>query len=117
MRSELSGTMLSIWPVNISGRERRPFGRTVLAYGNGIWEDYSYLGGIGGVALGCLTALVVARVRFPRPVLWVLGIGGTAIVNVCLIFSWQMYRGWPDRTGLDMTFLGIGTCMFIAATA
>jgi peptidoglycan/LPS O-acetylase OafA/YrhL len=94
-----------------------PFGRTVLAYGNGIWEDYSYLGGMGGIALGSLTALVVARVRFPRAVLWVLGIGGTAIVSVCLIFSWQMYRGWADRTGLDMTFLGIGTCMFIAATA
>lgn len=34
-----------------------------------------------------------------------------------LVFSWQAYRGWPGRTGLNMTILGVGTCMFIAATA
>lgn len=94
-----------------------PLGRTVWAHGNGIWEEYSYLGGMEGIALGCLTALIVSRVRFSRAVLSVLGTSGAAIVGLCLIFSWQMYRGWPDRTGLDMTMLGIGTCMFIAATA
>lgn len=94
-----------------------PFGRTVWAHGSRIWEEYSYLGGMEGIALGCLTALIVSRVRFSRAVLWVLGLGGAAITSACLIFSWQMYRGWPDATGLDMTILGIGTCMFIAATA
>jgi peptidoglycan/LPS O-acetylase OafA/YrhL len=94
-----------------------PPGRTVFAHGNGIWEEYSYLGGMEGIALGCLTALIVSRVRFSRALLWVLGVSGAAIVSLCLIFSWQMYRGWADRTGLDMTMLGIGTCMFIAATA
>ena len=94
-----------------------PFGRTLMAHGNGIWEEYSYLGGMEGIALGCLTALIVSRVRFSRPVLWLLGLGGATIMSACLFFSWQMYRGWPSRTGLDMTMLGIGTCMFMAATA
>lgn len=91
-----------------------PFGRT---HGNEIWHDYSYLGGMEGIALGCLTALVVSRTRFSRPVLWILGGGGATIVTLSLIFSWQSSKDWLGRTGLHMTILGIGTCMFIAATA
>jgi len=94
-----------------------PFGRTVFAHGNEIWEEYSYLGGMEGIALGCFTALIVSRIRFSRAALWVLGWGGAAIVVCSLVFSWQAYRGWPGRTGLNMTILGVGTCMFIAATA
>jgi peptidoglycan/LPS O-acetylase OafA/YrhL len=94
-----------------------PFGRTVFAHGNEIWEEYSYLGGMEGIALGCFTALIVSRIRFSRAALWVLGWGGAAIVVCSLAFSWQAYRGWPGRTGLNMTILGVGTCMFIAATA
>lgn len=94
-----------------------PFGRTVFAHGNEIWEEYSYLGGMEGIALGCLTALIVSRIRFSRATLWVLGGGGAVIVAGSLVFSWQAYVGWPGRTGLNMTILGVGTCMFIAATA
>ena len=89
-----------------------PFARTVFAHGNEIWEEYSYLGGMEGIALGCLTALMVSRTRFSRAMLWVLGGGGAAIVTCSLVFSWQAYMGWPGRTGLNMTILGIGTCMF-----
>ena len=39
------------------------------------------------------------------------------IVAASLIFSWQAYVGWLGRTGLNMTVLGVATCMFIAATA
>jgi peptidoglycan/LPS O-acetylase OafA/YrhL len=94
-----------------------PFGRTVFAHGNEVRQEYSYLGGMEGIALGCLTALIVSRTRFSRPVLWALGTGGATVVLFSLVFSWQAYRGWPGRTGLNMTILGIGTCMFIAATA
>jgi peptidoglycan/LPS O-acetylase OafA/YrhL len=94
-----------------------PFGRTTFAHGNEIWEEYSYLGGMEGIALGCLTALIVERIKFSRPVLLLLGGAGAATVTLSLIFSWQAYRGWPGRTGLNMTILGLGTCMFIATTA
>src|ERR1700722_18633843 len=56
-----------------------PFGRTVFAHGNEIWQEYSYLGGMEGIALGCLTALI-SRTRFSRNMIWVLGISGSAIV-------------------------------------
>jgi peptidoglycan/LPS O-acetylase OafA/YrhL len=94
-----------------------PFGRTVFAHGNEIWEEYSYVGGMEAIAMGCLTALIVSRTRFSRALLRVLGGLGAVIVACSLIFSWQAYRGWPGRTGLNMTILAIGTCMFIAATA
>src|SRR5580704_3371340 len=85
-----------------------PFGRTVFTHGNEIWQDYSYLGGMEGIALGCLTALVVSRTSFSKPVLWILGSGGAAIVSLSLVFSWQAHRSWLGRAGLHMTVLGIG---------
>lgn len=94
-----------------------PFGRTVWTHGNVIWRDYCYLGGMEGIALGCLTAIFTSRGRFSRTALWVLASAGSAIVAISLIFSWQGYRDWLGRAGLNMTLLGIGTAMFIAATA
>src|SRR5579864_4360702 len=89
-----------------------PFGRTVLAHGNGAWEEYSYLGGMDAIASGCLTALLVARTRFSRPVLWTLGGAGVAIMVFILGFSLQAYQWGLGRYGLDMTTLAMGTCMF-----
>ena len=94
-----------------------PFGRTVWAHGNEIWEEYSYLGGMEGIALGCLTALVVSRIQLSRRMLGILAVSGSFIVGLSLVFSWQAYRGWLGRTGLNMSVLGVGTCLFIAATA
>jgi peptidoglycan/LPS O-acetylase OafA/YrhL len=94
-----------------------PFGRTVWAHGNEIWEEYSYLGGMEGIALGCLTALVVSRARFSRTAIWISGSIGTAVVFFSLVFSWQGYTGWLGRTGLNMTVFGVGTALFIAAAA
>jgi peptidoglycan/LPS O-acetylase OafA/YrhL len=93
-----------------------PFGRTLFAHGNEIAEDYSYLGGTEGISWGCLTALAVSSRRFSRRAIWGLGIAGTMVVSASLIFSWQAYTGWLGKTGLNFTLLGVGTCMFIAAT-
>jgi peptidoglycan/LPS O-acetylase OafA/YrhL len=94
-----------------------PFGRTVFAHGNGTWEEYSYLGGMDAIALGCLTALIVLRIRFRRATLWSLGGIGAAILIFMLGFSVQAYRWGLGRFGLDMTVLALGTCMFVAASA
>lgn len=94
-----------------------PPGRTLLAHGNQVWSEYCYLGGMEGIALGCLTAIIVSRIRFSRSILWALGTSGTTIVALSLAFSLQAYRGWLGRTGLNFTVLGLGTCMFIAATS
>jgi peptidoglycan/LPS O-acetylase OafA/YrhL len=84
-----------------------PFGRTLFAHGNEIAEDYSYLGGMEGISLGCLTALVVSNRRVSRRATWsLLGTAGTTIVLASLTFSWQVYRNWLGRTGLNSLFWG-----------
>jgi peptidoglycan/LPS O-acetylase OafA/YrhL len=93
-----------------------PLGRTVLAHGNEVWAEYCYLGGMEGIALGCLTAIAVSRTRFSRSALWLLGSIGTIIVSLSLLFSLQANSGWLGRMGLNFTILGLGTCMFICAT-
>lgn len=94
-----------------------PFGRTVFTHGSEIAAEYSYLGGMEGIALGCLTALALAGRSLSRRMVWGLGIAGAVIVSASLIFSWQAYRGWLGDTGLNFTVLGVGTAMLIAAAA
>jgi peptidoglycan/LPS O-acetylase OafA/YrhL len=90
-----------------------PFGRTVLAHGNGTWAEYSYLGGMDAIALGCLTALLVARFRCSRPVLWMFGVVGAGLVAFILGLSLLAYRWGLGRYGLEMTALAVGVCMCI----
>jgi peptidoglycan/LPS O-acetylase OafA/YrhL len=93
------------------------FGRTVFAHGNEVWQEYSYLGGMDAIALGCLTAIAISRTTLPRNIIWVLSILGTALVLFSLCFS-NLAEAWGlARTGLDMTILGVGTCAIIAAAA
>jgi peptidoglycan/LPS O-acetylase OafA/YrhL len=94
-----------------------PFGRTALARGNGVWKEYSYLGSMDAIALGCLTALLVSRTRFSRPALWSLGAVGAALLIFSLCFSIQADRWGLGRNGLNMTILAAGTCMIAAAAA
>jgi peptidoglycan/LPS O-acetylase OafA/YrhL len=93
-----------------------PFGRSALAHGNEVWQEYSYLGGMDAIAFGCLTALVVAR-RLSRPIRWTVGIVGMALMIFSLGFSVQAYVWGLGRNGLNMTILALGTCMAIAVAA
>jgi len=94
-----------------------PFARTVLAHGNPVWQEYSYLGGMDAIALGVLTALLVARLRFSRATLRVFAASGIALLLLILGFS-SVQLMWPlGRAGLDETILAIGTCLIIIAAA
>lgn len=94
-----------------------PFGRTVLTHGNEVWQEYSYLGGMDAIALGCLTALMVSRVRFSRLHLWILTSAGAILLIFSLCFSIRAYIWGLGRNGLNMTILALGTCMLVAAAA
>ena len=94
-----------------------PFARTTLAHGSEIWKEYSYLGGMDAIALGCLTALIVSRLRLSRAAVWTLGTLGTGLLIFCLCFSIRAEAWGLGRTGLGMTILAIGTCMVIAVAA
>ncbi len=94
-----------------------PFGRTVLTHGNQVWQEYSYLGGMDAIALGCLTALLVARRALSRFTVRTLAVTGVALLAFCLGFSGELSKLGLNRLGLTMTLLAIATCMIIAAAA
>lgn len=94
-----------------------PFGRTVLAHGNEVWREYSYLAGMDAIALGCLTALFVARRRLSHHLLLTVGSVGAVLLIFSLCFSIRANSWGLDRNGLNMTILALGTCMVIIAVA
>jgi peptidoglycan/LPS O-acetylase OafA/YrhL len=94
-----------------------PFGRSVLTHGNPVWREYSYLGGMDAIAMGCLTAIARHGRRLSRLQLRLLGGGGCALLVFCLVFSRTAYAWIPERTGLYMSLVGVGTAMLIAVAA
>lgn len=94
-----------------------PFGRTLFVHNNEVWREYSYLGAMDAIALGCLTALLMVHVRLSPKQLLTLAATGTAFVFFILAFSLEAEAWGLRRTGLDMTILAIGTCMLIVVAA
>jgi peptidoglycan/LPS O-acetylase OafA/YrhL len=79
-----------------------PFGRTVFTRGNGVWKEYSYLGGMDAIALGCLTALLVSGSRFSRSAARGLGIAGGVLPIFILCFSTQSFNWTLERGGRSL---------------
>jgi peptidoglycan/LPS O-acetylase OafA/YrhL len=94
-----------------------PFARTVFTHGNETWKEYSYLGGMDAIALGCLTALLVSRINFSGAALRTVGALGVVLLVFSLCFSLEADAWGLERMGLDMTVVAVGTCMIIAAVA
>ena len=94
-----------------------PFARTVLAHGNDTWQEYSYLGGMDAIALGCLTALMAARIRLSRRMRWMIGALGIACLIFVLGFSLRGEAWGLADSGLNMTLAALGTCMIITSAA
>jgi peptidoglycan/LPS O-acetylase OafA/YrhL len=94
-----------------------PLARSVAFNHNPVWREYSYLGGMDAIALGCLTALFVERRCLSRAALWMLNCCGGALLVFSLCFSIRAYIWGLGRNGLNMTILAMGACMVIAAAA
>ena len=90
-----------------------PFARTVLTRGDEVWREVSYLGGMDAIAMGCLTALLLSRIAIGgamRAWLSCIGIAGIGYVLSLSDLTLQ-------RMGLDMSLLGLCTCLLVTATA
>jgi peptidoglycan/LPS O-acetylase OafA/YrhL len=94
-----------------------PFARSRAFNHNPVWREYSYLGGMDAIALGCVTALFVARRRLSPTGLAIVGSLGTGLLVFSLGFSIRAYIWGLGRNGLNMTILAAGACMVIAAVA
>jgi peptidoglycan/LPS O-acetylase OafA/YrhL len=93
-----------------------PFARTIWTT-NAIWQGTSYLGGMSGIALGCLTALLTDWVQGRNPkwvsakLLLAIQIGGAAVMLLIVIWPPWHWMHMLGRSGTDDTALGVGTCL------
>jgi peptidoglycan/LPS O-acetylase OafA/YrhL len=94
-----------------------PFARSVAFNHNPVWREYSYLGWMDAIAMGCLTALFAQRYRLSRTVLRAVGTTGTVLLVFSLGFSVRANAWGLGRNGLNMTILAIGACMVILTAA
>jgi peptidoglycan/LPS O-acetylase OafA/YrhL len=94
-----------------------PFARTIFTQHNPVWREYSYLGGMDAIAMGCVTATLLSRWRPSRSAVALLAIGGVAIMIFCLTGELQMAVPGVHKTGLAMSILAAAACMLIVAAA
>jgi peptidoglycan/LPS O-acetylase OafA/YrhL len=94
-----------------------PLSRTWLAHGNEVWQEYSYLGGMDAIALGCLTANMSSRIQISREFIWGSAGVGAVLILFVLGFSDTAEAWGLPASGIDMTILAIGACMVMAAAA
>ncbi len=94
-----------------------PFGRTVLTHGNETWQEYSYLGGMDAIAMGCCTALLLHDRALRPAAVRTCAVCGLGLLLFCLGFSRTASRIGLDASGLGMTLVGLGACLLIAASA
>ena len=92
-----------------------PFARTVFSRGSEVWREYSYLGGIDAIALGCLAALLPWRPNHRHCKL--LAATGATLLLFTLAWSLKAYQLGLGRSGLYMTLVALGTCLLILAAA
>ena len=94
-----------------------PFARTVLTHGNPVWHEYSYLGGMDSIAMGCLTALLLTRINLSSHAIRLCGALGVACLIFILCLGILAQKLGLERLGLDMSIVGFGACLSMAAAA
>jgi peptidoglycan/LPS O-acetylase OafA/YrhL len=94
-----------------------PFSRAAAFNPNPVWREYSYLGGMDAIALGCLTAIVFSGLRMTRGWIFVCGVAGSIVLMVSLDLSLRVAAWGLQKNGLDCTVLAVGVCLVIAAAS
>jgi peptidoglycan/LPS O-acetylase OafA/YrhL len=82
---------------------------------NQLWSEYGYPSNMDGIALGCLAAMLVTRIRLGDKANLALRISGAI-----LCFFIVAFRGTVDwlhlyKIGLDVTVLEVGTALLLIA--
>jgi peptidoglycan/LPS O-acetylase OafA/YrhL len=94
-----------------------PFARARTFNPNPVWREYSYLGGMDAIAIGCLTAILLSGTRLGQTAIRLCAGCGIALLAFILCFSVEVSRWGLDRIGLSMTILALGAASVIAAAA
>lgn len=94
-----------------------PLARMKAFNPNPVWREYSYLGGMDAIALGCLTAMFLSKKQLSRSWIYFCGVVGSSLLIFSLGFSIQGYKWGLGRNGLNFTILAVGVCLLIAAAS
>jgi peptidoglycan/LPS O-acetylase OafA/YrhL len=79
---------------------------------NDIWYDYSYLGGMDAIAIGCLTSFAARSKWIERIAPWMLVGAGTVVLSTAWFRALAGKLGLFS-TGLDMTVIACGAALLI----
>ncbi|MGZ4865784.1 MAG: acyltransferase family protein [Candidatus Angelobacter sp.] len=82
---------------------------------NGLWADYGYLSCMDGIALGCLAAMVAAKIRLSDKANLAFRVSGAFLCLLITVFRGTAVRLAFYKAGLDVTLLGIGTALLVIA--
>jgi len=82
---------------------------------NELWADYGYLSCMDGIALGCLAAMLAAKVRFSHKSNLALRISGTLLCLLITVFRGTAARLALYKVGLDVTALQVGAALLVIA--
>jgi peptidoglycan/LPS O-acetylase OafA/YrhL len=93
-----------------------PFNRVALQ-GRDPWGDYAYFSCMDGIAFGCITAWIAARVRLGLPVLRAAMALGVAIAVTIVVFRKQTADLGLTKAGLDVTALELGVALVLTGLA
>jgi peptidoglycan/LPS O-acetylase OafA/YrhL len=94
-----------------------PFARTLFSQDNELWQEYSYLGGMDAIALGCLAAQLSFATPLSARALRILGTLGTIILIFIFGLSMVGTSLGLGRSGTRFTVLSLGTCMVAVAAS
>ncbi len=82
---------------------------------NELWADYGYLSCMDGIALGCLAAMLAAKVRLNHKLNLAFRISGTLLCLLITVFRGTAARLALYKVGLDVTALQVGAALLLIA--
>ena len=82
---------------------------------NELWADYGYLSCMDGIALGCLAAMLAAKVCLTHKLNLAFRTAGIALILLITVFRGMAARLALYKAGLDVTALQVGAALLLIA--
>lgn len=80
-----------------------------------LWADYGYLSCMGGIALGCLAAMVASKIKLSKKANRTFRISGVILCLLITVFRGIAVKFAFYKVGLDVTILEIGSALLLIA--
>jgi len=89
-----------------------PWARTQLYIGNEL-ADKNHLAFLDSIALGCMTAIIIKKVTFPKWLNWTFLIVGWLMTILIFVFKSFVYKTRIVDLGLNITILSLGISLIL----